>query len=544
MALTPLSIITALARSGALDRAWALFEASGYLTATKNAAALAVKGRLLKDRALSASGMDRRAHFNAAAQAYAQADTLSPAPYLLINVATLKLLAGDAAAADDVATQVLSRLQNADDLETPYWIAATRAEAQLLSGDRAAAEVSLTQAIGHAPQSYEDHASTLRQFRLITAEQNASPDWLDAYRPPSSAHFAGHLGVAGDDEARLRKNLDALLERENIGFGFGALAAGADIIVAEALLNRGAELTAILPVAIDTFIAQSITPLGGNWRRRFDACMDHASNFIQITHIEGAFEPLTINLAGDVGMGSAILNSKRLESKAIQIVIADDGAQKFGDGHHTARDAERWSNAGHAQFILRAPRTAIRSSASIGEERPVPSRRLVACLSVHLSGAKALPESDWPRVDTEILTQIGPWAADAATKPLLIQRIDARIELVFAEVEQAARAAFALTEGFKQTSAQDPGFWSNKALSIGGHYGVLHMSAAGDTLFGPGTTIAHDIANRAHPGMICVSENFASSLAFRAPDMRLEYVGDMPATLEGNEYRLFAIKQL
>jgi hypothetical protein len=50
--------ITMLARSGALELAWARLEAGGF--APDDPAALTVRGRLLKDRARLADGADRR----------------------------------------------------------------------------------------------------------------------------------------------------------------------------------------------------------------------------------------------------------------------------------------------------------------------------------------------------------------------------------------------------------------------------------------------------------------------------------------------------
>jgi len=87
------AIITA-ARAGALDQAWVQFEQGGYDRATTDPGALAVKGRLLKDRALCAPPAERSSRFAEAAAAYTAADAIAPQPYTRINIATLSLLAG------------------------------------------------------------------------------------------------------------------------------------------------------------------------------------------------------------------------------------------------------------------------------------------------------------------------------------------------------------------------------------------------------------------------------------------------------------------
>ncbi|MBL7439274.1 adenylate cyclase, partial [Escherichia coli] len=87
--------------------------------------------------------------------------------------------------------------------------------------------------------------STLRQFATILAELGLDADWLDAYRPPRTLHYAGQMRIRND--ATQSAGIDAVLAAENIGFGYGALAAGADMLIAERLLARDAELHVTLP---------------------------------------------------------------------------------------------------------------------------------------------------------------------------------------------------------------------------------------------------------------------------------------------------------
>ena len=93
---TSLPTIIAHARAGSLDRAWAMFESAGF-GASDDPAALAIMGRLLKDRALRASGEVRAALYGEAAEAYARAAGEDGASYPLVNAATLSLLSGDPA---------------------------------------------------------------------------------------------------------------------------------------------------------------------------------------------------------------------------------------------------------------------------------------------------------------------------------------------------------------------------------------------------------------------------------------------------------------
>src|SRR3954463_8719052 len=99
----PLSTIIALARAGALDHAWYQFTAAGYDVRGDDPAALTVKGRLLKDRALRAQGEERRRFYLQSAEAYRRAAALQPGTYPLINAATLSLLSGDRDRAQEIA---------------------------------------------------------------------------------------------------------------------------------------------------------------------------------------------------------------------------------------------------------------------------------------------------------------------------------------------------------------------------------------------------------------------------------------------------------
>ena len=65
--------IIAHARSGATDRAWSLFREAGLERVEDDPAVLSVRGRLLKDRAQSASGAEQRSLYLDAAAVYLKA---------------------------------------------------------------------------------------------------------------------------------------------------------------------------------------------------------------------------------------------------------------------------------------------------------------------------------------------------------------------------------------------------------------------------------------------------------------------------------------
>lgn len=348
MVLTSLTQILSVARAGNPARAWALFQSSGWDARTDDPKALTLKGRLLKDQAKAATGADCVRLYREAAEAYAAAAELERDSYPLINAAALALLGGKPERAGALSRDVLALIESDPDQgENAYWREATRAEALLLAGDETGARAALAGGIGKLPRAWEDHAATIGQFELILAEQGKDMAWLDRLRPPPSLYFSGIIGLDETDPA-LQQDIDAIIERERPAFGFGALAAGADILIAEALHKSGAELHITLPYPVDRFRELSVAPYGDPWGPRFDALVDAAVRLEVLT--EGPDEeerPLAVavELADLVAMGQCVRNAGVLKSRPKALTI-------IGKGDPPRNQYQVWSDTGHDQFTI------------------------------------------------------------------------------------------------------------------------------------------------------------------------------------------------
>ncbi len=511
------AIITA-ARAGSLSYAQAMFDAGGFATRHDDPAALAVKGRLLKDQALRLPLAERPPLYAEAAAAYRAAYRLNAQPYTRINQASLMLLAGDRSAAVRIASELLDLLSAADTIaETPYYLAATRAEVHLICDDVAAAERALNEAFTHDPDGWADHASTLRQFQLILAALPAESGWLDAFRPPASLVFAGHLGVAPQQSAELRTKVDAFLAEGNIGFGFGALAAGADIVIAEALLTRGAALHVVLPTHVEAFVAQSVAPYDPSWHARFDACLAQAESVQCVTSVSGGYEPLATKLAADVAMGAAVLNACHLESTAAQLLVIDAGAGRFGAGLGTTYLGERWVNAGRQHCII-MPRTAnVIASGLRTDTEGRTDRRLAAMLMIGFAGLDQLDEAGFAAAVDEVVTPFRDASATLPIQPDLTLSVgNARIA-AFADPDKAwdyARALLALPP-------------LALPLRLAGHYALAHWLGDPPALVGRGIAELSEIAAASLPNVLTVSETLATALFVNKADTVLaEHIGE------------------
>lgn len=511
-----LSII-ALARSGALERAWAMFREAGYEAILDDPAVLALRGRLLKDKALAAAGEARRQFYEEAAAAYARAAELGQATYPLINAATLSLLAGRKDDAVALAQQVL--VHPPDEDETAYYRAATRAEAQLLLGDVAAARAQFDAAIAAAPRAFEDHASTLRQFALILDATGGDKAWLDARRPPRSLHFAGHIALAGENGA-LARAIRAFIAEERIGWGYGALAAGADILIAEALREAGAELHLVLPAPPEVFRAVSVARFGADWAARFDTALAAAAEVEVVQGAGDPLSPLALRLAAEIAMGKAAMQAELLMSEAVQLLVVDGDAPQAEPAGGSGWIGALWQGSGRRRRAIQASRAA-RADVAVPATTP---DSLLALLRIRPADPASIEDG---------LAEIAR-ALSSGPAPALAPRWTGEAVLVgFAAVADAAKAARAV-------AATGP-------HAVAGHYAVVRRAAdpfGGPPLaLGDAVPLVEEIARSTPEGAVHVGEHFAAALhAGGLPaGLRTEAIGELPRA--GAAVRLFSLKR-
>jgi len=341
------SAVLALARAGSTTFAEQEYRRFGLQNVTDNEDMMALGGRLAKDRFLQAIGRDPMTYARLSAQLYDSAFAATGGYYSGINAATMALMAG--ATHDTVAQKAKSLREHLPETKTLssedlYFIEATRAEAYLLEGDFMRAHRSVRIAVQHDPLNYTAHASTLRQFQMISDRLEQDAAWLSDFKPPKSMHFCGHMfGIKADQPAlseyeaqHMCEHMSDLIQKHDIGFGYGALAAGSDILFAEALLTEGAELHVILPVDVERFVAVSVAPYGDNMQTRFEHCLIQATS-VQIVTRRAPWPDAGANaLAARVAMGKAVVRARHLSTQALQCAVSDGLEGQSGTAQHTA----------------------------------------------------------------------------------------------------------------------------------------------------------------------------------------------------------------
>lgn len=355
--------VLALARAGSLNFARQEFERFGLNSISDHEDIMALGGRLAKDMSLKMQGEQALQFARNSAQKYEAAFQASGGYYSGINAATMMLLAN--APREEVGERALNILEMLPSAESTgptdhYFNQATRAECFLLLGNPVRAIECLRAAITFDPLNYSAHASTLKQFHLIFAKTGLDTSMLDPFSAPRPAHFSGHIWNSGqgpDEEEMTIAGTDAV-QKNDIGYGFGGLAAGADIICAEALLENGAQLNIILPADAETFADLSVRPFGTAWESRYRRCIDQAKNVTILPSVAPDVADAFL-FAGRAAMGHTVLKAQQFAVGPSQLLIWD----QLRPASYTAKMAAEWGSNLGRQIILpitmnqrRAPR--------------------------------------------------------------------------------------------------------------------------------------------------------------------------------------------
>ncbi|MGV6800816.1 MAG: TRAFs-binding domain-containing protein [bacterium] len=352
--------VLSLARSGALEQAQREFLSFGLNAVENNSEVASLAARLTKDRAIETHGQEQKNLFFESANQYKKAYDIGGGYYPAINTATMLFLAGsdktdirnytDIAAIEILKTELHSK-------QDTYYRFASQAEIAVLHEDIEQAKVKLKQAIESDRLNYFAHATTLRQFTLLSNALKINPNWLDPFRPPKALHLAGRMFSSHEEfsqqHAILQADISTFIQQEDIGFAFGALAAGADILIAETILQEGGQLHVVLPSSWERFLEVSILPWGQEWKQRAQFCMDRATS----VHIIGDDRTWpsysNIELANRVAMGLTKKFARDLSTKAIQVNI-----RKF-ENNDPPRDNDItekcWKEKGLLQKIINLP---------------------------------------------------------------------------------------------------------------------------------------------------------------------------------------------
>jgi class 3 adenylate cyclase len=551
--------VLSLARAGATAQARARLAESG-LDAQEDEDIASLKARIAKDTALAcATPESRRAGAARAAELYGAVYERTGGYYPAINAATLWLLAGDEERSRELARRVLRLL--ADTGDPSYYATATAAEAQLLLGDSAAAQEAIAYAAQLHDGDYGALATTRRQLRLICEAKQIDPAVLAPLAGPAVAYFCGHIiGVPGeparfpaDAETSVAQRMAEVVARHPVGYAYGALAGGADIMWAETLLASGSELHVVLPFAQDEFVERSVAACGEGWVTRFQRCLGKAAEVRYATNDAFLGDDVLFRYGGELAMGRALLRAQHLDAEAWQLAVWDGEPVNAAAG--TALDVATWTRTGRPAAIV-FPDGRVHeqsgSRSSTGAQPPISEegagRVVRAMLFGDVRGFSRLTDEQLPAFATHVL---GAFAR-------VIERYENAIEfrntwgdaiyLVLSDVAVAAECALDLQKAVVAIDLESAGLPAHLALRLGGHVGPVFR--AWDPVLKTTVFIGSHVSRTARiepvtpPGEVYVTEAFAARLLL-ASQRRLnsDYVGHMPAAKGYGNLRMYRLRR-
>lgn len=546
--------ILALASAGATARARAMLRDFG-LAGHPDEEVAALEARLAKDQAMSAHGEERVRHALTAATLYECIHARTGGTYSGINAAVMLLFAGDHERSQRLARHVLEACatERPASPEEAYYVAATEVEAALLLGDveRAASKLRMVRLL-----SGDDHttrATLRRHLRRICEEKSIEASVLDLLKPPSVIHYTGHritpAGFAGRfsaaSERQVAEQIRAYLAANRVGFGYGSLACGADILFAEALLARSAELHVVLPAAEGEFCRVSVDPGGGTWHRRFRSCLHAATTVTQAGTDADECTELLFQYGARIAMGLALLRARSLDADLEQAAVWD-GEPRSGIAGPGA-DVAAWSARGLPTRTL-DPGARAEGAPTPELVRPAGAdRTLCAMLFGEFVGANRLREPEVPVFVREVMGMLGR-VLDAYGGDVLFRNTwGDSLYVVLSNPAVAASCALELQERMAAMRPGALGLPQELALRLGAHTGPVYRGhdplSGGPSFFGMHVTRTMRVEPVMPEGEVFVSEPFAAALTLEDGSYSCEYVGRMAAAKGFGSMRMYVLKR-
>jgi class 3 adenylate cyclase len=380
-----------------------------------------------------------------------------------------------------------------------------------------------------------------------------SDAFVEPLRVPPLVVYAGDRPgprFSPEQEPALAAAIRAKLEAQESHIGVGGLAAGADILFAEALLARGADLHVVLAFTTEMFVAEAVAPYGADWVERFNRCVAKARTVKHATNYGYEGHAAPVRYACRLAMGQAILRARSFDTAAILLAACDPAVPLAEGSFDPIDDAAFWASTGRRAFFIRP-----NGELAEAHDLPPPPKKAIdagdrinaAVLFGDLHGFSAMPESSVLRYAERVLGGIG--GVFDAYGPHLLSR-NSWGDAIFAQfdnVAMAARCAVEVQGLLKQPGIAelDPGV--HMSMRIGLHYGpvqrVFDRVQGRIGYMGIHVVQAARIEPIAVPGMIYVSEAFAAALAVDAEtDLVCEYLGEVDTAKKFGKAPLYELR--
>ena len=551
--------VLSLARSGATERAEELYSAFKLQNVgTEDTSSLGA--RIAKDKFFAGAGHSNPKDSSRAAQLYQEVFEKSGGYYPAINAATMWLFSGDTANCARMATLARERsiaAEHDDGAETRYWRAATRAEASLLLDELDEAKSAIDEAANFIDGDYSAAASTRSQLLRICAAMELDIGLLDPLKPPSVIYYSGHMiapiggsghfGVGSEEVVRGR--IDDLLKKYDVGFGFGSLACGSDILFAEALLARGAEVHAVIPFDLEEFKEVSVRRGGPGWEERMDDCLARVITVTQATTGAHLGDDSLFNYAARIAMGFARIKAQYLSADLNMLAVWNGQQPNRQAG--TAVDVAFWRERNFSiETIDCGPpaKGGVNVLASTKEKKHNLSRKIYPVVFADIKGFSKLLDNELAHFLEMVMGRLGGVMDNYGAGVLFRNTWGDAVHAVFSDVSTAAKCALEMQKALQQLDSDDVKLpvrpEMRMALDVGPVFEGYDFIKKENTYYGSTLTRAARMEPVTPVREVFVTEAFAALCAMEcANDIRCEYVGHLPLAHAYGDERMYLLRQ-
>jgi class 3 adenylate cyclase len=352
------------------------------------------------------------------------------------------------------------------------------------------------------------------------------------------------------EEAPLAARIAGALDQLDTKIGFGPLACGADLLIAEALLARGAELNVVLPFAEDDFIAESVLCGGEDWLARYRACRDAAAaiHFATPGAYVGDDNQFAYNTR--LAMGLAALRAQQIGGEAVQVAVISDKFQSLSKTGlaGTLADIGMWQALGRETVTI--PAGPVVRELVFPKHVPAGDgtrREIRSIIFADYKGFSRLGERELPLFMAEVMGRIGAVLGEFGDHVEFRNTWGDAIYAIVDEPRTAARLALALQRrlGDLPPALTPPG--GVAGMRIGLHYGPIWVGT--DRITGNRIWYGSEVNRTARiepvtpVGGVYCTESFAAALLIDdCNDCRFISVGRKALAKEAGELELYLLE--
>lgn len=330
--------------------------------------------------------------------------------YTGINAAAMSAMLMQASKAKEIAAQVAAGIP----AETEdFWQMATLAEANLLLKKQDKAIDYYSSVRRAAGTDWGKVATVHNQLWLLSHFIAVPREISKLFSPPRVAAFVGHMidrpgratpRLPASLEGTIKEAIKASIRAMQLQVGFCSLACGSDILFAEALLELGGEVNALLPFKEDDFENISLRFAGDHWVERFRNLLKHVP-YTFLTHEPYNGHDDLFSFQSKIIFGAAVLRSRTYHTEPYLLTVLSETDLQRKEGG--TRDAlSHWPFSANIMNIN--PENYLAPTTGMSAPRPASAEVLLArpvqyLIRVDLTHLNPIDQSKFDEIRDEVL---------------------------------------------------------------------------------------------------------------------------------------------